>query len=151
MAKKIDTLEPVNIEMLGTENDPCFGKHYDPRCAECSRCGDNEICAIVMAQKNTLKRAALEAEQEFKDIQPEVMADKKLVRKKVKKRIRELIRMAGKKGITPEDVIDDVHVTYVVHGYTKAKVKKVLDYVVEHSDTIILTNNKLKRKSNGTH
>lgn len=43
----IDTMKPVLFTDLGSDNDPCFGKHYSLKAPECKRCGDKELCSIV--------------------------------------------------------------------------------------------------------
>lgn len=56
-----DFMAPLDITMFGGEDDPCFGKLHLPTAKECKRCGDNEVCAIVMAQRAHGKRAKEEA------------------------------------------------------------------------------------------
>lgn len=82
MAKKnLDLTKPLDLpfDKLGSDDDPCFGKHNDPTAPECGRCGDSEICAIVQSQKAHLTRKKIESESEFKDI-----AKKKPFKKKKK-------------------------------------------------------------------
>lgn len=62
---------PITLDQLGTDDDPCFGKHYDSSAPECQRCGDSELCLIKQAQLNSLTRAKIEEQQRFKDIEPE--------------------------------------------------------------------------------
>ena len=69
--KKIDFLEPVDLSKIGTEDDPCFGTQYDLSTAECKRCGDSELCAVVFAQNMTKQRTKIEKKKAFKDIQLE--------------------------------------------------------------------------------
>lgn len=52
---------------FGSADDPCFGKEYSTKAPECRECGDNEICAIAMAQKAKLKRQKMSKEQSFMD------------------------------------------------------------------------------------
>lgn len=87
----IDKLEPVDVSILGTDEDPCFGKLYDLTTEECQRCGDSEFCAIKMAQTLKLKRSDIESKQRFLDIEEEVKTNdivdnlsdiKKMMRKK---------------------------------------------------------------------
>ena len=66
---KVDLMEPINIAQFGTEDDPCFGKLYNLSTPECKRCGDSELCAIVMAQNNHTKRLEIEADTRFKDLE----------------------------------------------------------------------------------
>jgi len=140
---------PIPIEQLGGENDPCFGKLHDPRASECKRCGDSEICSIAMGQVNNMKRLLLEKKQNFKDleelnIKPKV--DKKVLRKSIKNRIREIVKMGGNKGIEIPQIIEDVWASYGKDGFSKKRIRKIMDVVVENSERIILTKNKLTWK-----
>lgn len=146
--KNIDLLQPITpmtFEKLGTADDPCFGKHLDPRTPECARCGDSEFCAIMMQQNNAIKRAKVESEGHFKDTEEsdKDLADKKLVRKKVKARVRELAR-SNKKGYPLQDTIDDVHKIFFSHGYTKKRVEKLIRAWAEKYDWLSLSNNYIK-------
>ena len=66
--KQVNLFEAIDTDKFGTEDDPCFGKHFDPKEDECKICGDCEICSIIMGQKLHLQRAAIEQEQQFKDL-----------------------------------------------------------------------------------
>lgn len=145
MSKIHDTLKPITLEMLGTEDDPCFGKHLDPKNETCARCGDCEICAIVMQQNNHLKRAEVESKGTFKDLEEKdlKLVDKAEVKKMVRKRIRELAKLKPK-GQDIQYVVDDIHSTYVMHGYTKKRILKIINLMAEKSETLSITNNKLK-------
>jgi hypothetical protein len=68
--KKINFMEPLDISKFGTDEDPCFGKHHDPKASECGRCGDVEICSIICSQMMHVKRELIEKGQRFKDIEP---------------------------------------------------------------------------------
>ena len=68
---KLDTTSPITLDMIGTYNDPCFGKLYDGKASECRRCGDSEVCLIAMGQNNHKNRDSIEAIQQFKDLKPE--------------------------------------------------------------------------------
>ena len=82
----VDTTQPLGyqdvLEIIGTENDPCFGKLHDTTATDCQRCGDNELCRIVQAQLNAVKREKLEEDgQRFMDtevdaIKPQLDADR---------------------------------------------------------------------------
>ena len=67
----IDFLEPVNLSKIGTDDDPCFGKHPDLKAEECQECGDSELCQIAFAQRMNAKRLELEKGTHFKDIERE--------------------------------------------------------------------------------
>lgn len=65
----LDILVPLDLDIIGGEDDPCFGKLNDPGNATCRLCGDFEYCAMVMANKNHFKRAKLHEEGSYKDIE----------------------------------------------------------------------------------
>lgn len=142
-------LVPFDIEKIGNNEDPCFAKLYAPATEECSRCGDNEICAIATMQKNHIKRAEIESKGNFKDMEE---ADLKSVvtpeelKKQVKQRIREIVKMSGKDGITIDAVIADVHASYFREGYTKERLRKIITLMVEKSNHLLETKNNLKWK-----
>lgn len=148
MSKTVDILRPINLNIIGSADDPCFGRFNEPKCEACSRCGDAEICAIVMQQKNALKRGEVEESSTFKDMEEKDMtlADKKKVRKMVKNRIRELARIGRRQGIGMEQVIFDVHSTYAMHGFTRKRVEKLINIMVEKSDHLYIDKNLLKYK-----
>lgn len=84
---KQDILEPItNLENLGSDNDPCFGKEFDLTTDECKMCGDSELCSICFAQKLNKTRSEIEEESHFKDL------EKLIDIKSVKKYMRSLIR-----------------------------------------------------------
>lgn len=87
LKKTVDLLVPVDIYKLGTEDDPCFGKHYNPKETECRRCGDCELCAIVLGQANHKKRETLPKETTFMD-----MEEKEIYEMKPKTKVRKLIK-----------------------------------------------------------
>ena len=64
-----EMLKPIDIELFGSDDDPCFGKLYKLSTPECKRCGDSEICATVMAQRLNVKRKGIESKNRFKDIE----------------------------------------------------------------------------------
>lgn len=69
LSKKIDIMQPITIDMLGNDNDPCFGKHFDGKNSACKRCGDSEICLAAMGQKTHKKRDKLEKESTYLDLE----------------------------------------------------------------------------------
>lgn len=108
LAGSFDTLKPLLLEdiyKLGTENDPCFGKLYDPKAPECQRCGDNEICAITFGQNNHKLRDKAEKNMAFLDLE-EKEIDTMSNSKKAKKLIRRLIN--NHKSISVEAVKQQV-------------------------------------------
>ena len=131
LSKQVEILSPVSqitLEQLGTADDPCFGKHFDPKAEECSRCGDSELCAIKMMQKNHIKRAEIEAKTKFKDIEETkdpLKGDPLVVKKMVWARIRELRKLKMKE----EKIVADVHATYVMQGYSKKRILKIINII----------------------
>ena len=63
----IDISIPFRFDIIGSKDDPCFGKLYDMTTSECQRCGDSEFCAIAMMARNKRKRDKIEKTQVFKD------------------------------------------------------------------------------------
>ena len=148
--KKLDLRLPISIDKFGTADDPCFGKHNDPRCDECKRCGDAEICAIAMGQTNHLLRSEQEMKSAFKDLEelniPQEKDKKKLTRD-IKKRVRGMIKMGAGKGVLIDDVIDDIFATYSKDGFKKSRIKKVILNMAEMTNKFTLTKNQLTWKS----
>jgi hypothetical protein len=89
-----DILEPMDITKLGSGNDPCFGKHYDLSTKECKMCGDSELCCIKFTALMGKTRKELEAETQFKDLEP--LIDMEGCKKYYRKLVREKL---GKKEI----------------------------------------------------
>tara|TARA_R110000772_G_scaffold128201_2_gene235785 strand:+ start:670 stop:1101 length:432 start_codon:yes stop_codon:yes gene_type:complete len=73
----IDLMKPVDVTVFGTEDDPCFGKHYDLSTDECQRCGDHEFCAIAMGHKLNTQRKQIEKDNDFLDVIEEVEVETK--------------------------------------------------------------------------
>lgn len=65
----LDPLVPVSLDMIGSDNDPCFGKGYDLSTDECKQCGDSELCAIKFAAELGKTRKQLEQENNYKDLE----------------------------------------------------------------------------------
>jgi len=128
LVKKVDMFAPLNIEILGSANDPCFGKLFNPGAEECQRCGDSEICSAVMGQASHIQRAQIESKSNFKDLEEDKIPDldKAEMKKKIKSRFREVIKLSPK-GISEERLIADVHATFSTQGFSKPKLKKILD------------------------
>lgn len=106
---EMDPLTPItNIDNLGSDKDPCFGKEYDLTTKECKLCGDSELCAICFAQKLNKTRAELEKESHFKDMEKllDVQGIKKYMRSLIRKDLsrKEIISKAiDKFDITKKD------------------------------------------------
>ena len=59
---KVDPLVPIDIDSIGSNGDPCFGKGYDLTTNECKMCGDSELCCIKFAAALGKTRKELEKE-----------------------------------------------------------------------------------------
>jgi len=79
-----ERLQPIDVEIFGSPNDPCFGKLFDLSTPECKRCGDSDICAIVSSQKLKVKREVIESNNRFKDLE-DAMTKEELVKSLSKK------------------------------------------------------------------
>lgn len=67
--KELDLTVPLKAELLGSSDDPCFGKGHSITHPACKRCGDNEVCSIV-SQQNLLKQSyKQEGLAKFKDLE----------------------------------------------------------------------------------
>lgn len=86
--KDFDLSKPINVLGMGSDDDPCFGKHYDLVSPECRACGDSEFCIVANSQNLKSRGITVSSQQRFKDIEE---ADKELTkkRKKAKKLIKE--------------------------------------------------------------
>lgn len=145
--KKIDLNIPISIELLGTEDDPCFAKLFDPRENECKRCGDAEICSIAMGQKNHILRMGQEKKGNFKDVEELDIVkpvDKKVLRKSIRNRVREMARMGP---VDIQEVINDVFASYGKDGFTQVRIKRIIRKMEENSSHLVITKNVLKWKS----
>ena len=72
LSKKVDITKPLDvleIEKLGTDDDPCFGKLHDLTEDACKRCGDSHICQIVFNGKTKAMRDDIESKNRFKDLE----------------------------------------------------------------------------------
>jgi len=64
-----DLLQPIDMELIGSPDDPCFGKLYDLKAPECAMCGDAELCQIVNSQTLNAERLAEEKNNNFTDME----------------------------------------------------------------------------------
>lgn len=137
---KVNLLRPVNIFELGTENDPCFGKLYDPTAPECKRCGDFEVCAIVFGQNNHKLRDKVEEKENFLDIEEEAI-DKMSDLKKAKKLIRRIVITNKTISLTQleKEVTQGLEISI-------KKYKKALEKVLAGSNKFLISNNKISLK-----
>jgi hypothetical protein len=144
VVKEVDFSEPIlNIEILGSKDDPCFGKLFKPDAEECMRCGDSEVCSIVVGQMSHIQRKLIEKEGNFKDLEEDEIPplDRKELKRKIKTRIRELIKMSPK-GIAQDKLIADIYATYSLHGFSKKTIKLILEKLTDVTDSF--TYNKTK-------
>jgi len=102
MAKKDDILKPIDINTIGSNDDPCFGKGYDLSTNECKQCGDSELCCMKFAASLGKTRKQLEQENQYKDL--EVLVDEKAVKK--------TIRALKRKGDEKKTIIDKLQAKY---------------------------------------
>lgn len=66
----IDLSKPLDINIIGSKDDPCFGKHHSLTASECRVCGDSEVCSIITGQLvNSAKRSKAHREGRFKDLE----------------------------------------------------------------------------------
>lgn len=138
MSKKItDLSSPITLAELGTDNDPCFGKHFDPKSEHCRRCGDSELCIIKMGQLNHKTRSKVEKEHDYRDT--EEINPLQDARKKARKRMVELI-----KSISPDKdfLINEVYSIYFVHKVTKPMIIKILEKL-KTSGKVTINKNKV--------
>ena len=91
---KVDPLDVIDVTQLGSNGDPCFGKGYDLTTNECKMCGDSELCCIKFTALMGKTRKELEAETQFKDLEP--LIDMEGCKKYYRKLVREKL---GKKEI----------------------------------------------------
>lgn len=138
LAKKLDVLYPIDITKLGTEEDPCFGKFFDPQAPECQRCGDCEICQIALNQNSIIKRGKLEETTTFRDIgEKEIYGV--LDNREVKVHIRKLVR--SNKKIDKDSLIKQTCRRFTIKE--PKKVEKILKSMLKTTKKFKLTKNTL--------
>lgn len=64
-----DEFKPLDFSIIGSDNDPCFGKLHSLKADECRRCGDSELCQMAMAMKLHQLRAKEESKGNYLDIE----------------------------------------------------------------------------------
>ena len=89
--KDFDISKPI-IEVLGTEDDPCFGHHLVTD-SSCKKCGDSELCAVITAQKQSTERKKLSKDNTYRDDEEEVIMKER--DKKINKTIRVGVKMGN--------------------------------------------------------
>ena len=115
---KLDLLVPLDVLSLGSDDDPCFGKHHDLLAPECKECGDSEFCMIVKAQGLHKERLDIENKQRFKDVEEadEEMVSKRVEAKQIVKEYKEkcfkrlkTILIISKKMVLPKNIIKHIY------------------------------------------
>lgn len=127
--ERIDMTKPIDITIFGTDEDPCFGKHYDNKAPECQRCGDSEICSIIYMQKQNLLREKIEEETKFKDITNEV--EPLQIKRKTSKYIRSRLKKVSR--IKLASLYNYVKNEYTENPPTKKEVTKMVRSIVKKS------------------
>lgn len=112
---EVDLMEPIDVTIFGTDDDPCFGKEYNLSTPECKRCGDSELCAIVMGQNNHLKRAQIEKDNRFKDL--EIIG-----KSKGNQALIEWVKVKKEEGLSRSEIIKKAKNTY---GSTREEIKEI--------------------------
>lgn len=104
---QVSKARPLDLSILGTKDDPCFGKLYSPKEDECKQCGDCEICAIVYSQTTLVKkRKAKEKEETYVDTEPQIDEVNKY------KRVKDLIIKKLKKKRKPEAILAQLSISF---------------------------------------
>lgn len=126
----LDTLKPLDLTVVGTVDDPCFGKLHDATAKACKNCGDSDICQIVMGQLNHVSRKAEESKSKIIDSSPEAKLSTKVVSKYLR------LRLKGKGKVAREDVI-----TWIIAKYNanETTATRVLRKIAAQSDKMKLT------------
>lgn len=97
-------LKPVDIDSIGSSDDPCFGKAYDLSTQECRSCGDSELCCIKFAEMMGKTRKELEEENQYKDM--ELLVDKVAAKK--------TFRALKRKGEDKKTIIQKLQAKYSI-------------------------------------
>lgn len=113
---KQDPLVPIDLNSIGTIDDPCFGKGYDLSTKECKQCGDSELCALKMSQMLGKTRKKLEEENHYKDL--DVLEDVDGIKK--------LIKKLKKKGLKRKEIVSKVSEKFEVPTAMIRKIYKEL-------------------------
>lgn len=99
-----DILKPIDINSIGSNGDPCFGKEYDLSSQECRMCGDSELCCIKFAELMGKTRKELEQENQYKDI--EILVDEVAAKK--------TFRALKRKGESKKVILDKLQAKYQI-------------------------------------
>lgn len=116
--KPDDFLEPIDITQFGTDNDPCFGKLYNLAEPECKRCGDSALCVIVFGQNLNVKRAEIESNNRFKDLEKPDEEDKP-----INKSLMNWVKDKLSEGLSRSEIIKKAKNTF---GSTRDEIKDII-------------------------
>ena len=116
--KPDDFLEPIDITQFGTDNDPCFGKLYNLAEPECKRCGDSALCGIVFGQNLNVKRAEIESNNRFKDLEKPDEEDKP-----INKSLMNWVKDKLSEGLSRSEIIKKAKNTF---GSTRDEIKDII-------------------------
>nr|DAL41688.1 MAG TPA_asm: hypothetical protein [Caudoviricetes sp.] len=97
-------LKPIDIDSIGSSDDPCFGKAYDLSTQECRSCGDSELCCIKFAEMMGKTRKELEEKNQYKDM--ELLVDKVAAKK--------TFRALRRKGEDKKTIIQKLQAKYSI-------------------------------------
>lgn len=130
---KLDITVPITLDLIGSDNDPCFGKLYDGTASECRRCGDSEVCIIAMGQRNAKVRAEIESKQRFKDIEEEEFKTNLM---QVSRYIEEKIDSKKSQRVKLSSMIKDVQEIICAKDATKEQAKADIARMLKTSLTL---------------
>ena len=116
--KPDDFLEPIDITKFGTDDDPCFGKHPNLAEPECKRCGDSALCGIVFGQNLNVKRAEIESNNRFKDLEKPDEEDKP-----INKSLMNWVKDKLDEGLSRSEIIKKAKNTF---GSTRDEIKDII-------------------------
>jgi len=142
MKKNISLATPVNLTVVGTEADPCFGKHHDSLAPECQRCGDSEFCIIAKAHKLTNKRLKLESENTYKDLEEEGLQKINALKEHLPQATK-VVKKFCKDGPQEQKLV--VRKISKRLKVTKDEAKSILQMILNKSKTIKLQDGKIGR------
>lgn len=131
-----DAQKPIDISVIGTEDDPCFGKLYEPVTEECSGCGDSELCAIVHMHTLDSTRTKIEKKKKFKDKEKAASAETFMSTTKLQAKIESKLSKS-KKPIRFSKIVRMVSKKYDPQGLLPpGRISELLKYAIKSSDTL---------------
>lgn len=120
-------MKPIDISIIGTNKDPCFGKHHSIKAIECQRCGDVEVCAIISSQQIHKEIAKAEKVGRFKDMEEaELIMDQNAI-------IKKLILRKIEKGKKPnlKKLLEKYTIQFNVHDQDKPNLKQRIKNIIQ--------------------